>query len=120
VDRSEIDRGGLSYTVDTLADLAARHPGAELLLLIGEDLAAQIATWREPARIAALAEIIVLARAGDPMVAPRSDLPMRRLDTRRVDVSSTEIRARVQGGKSVNGFVVEPVARFIRDAGLYR
>ena len=120
VDRSEIDRGGLSYTVDTLADLAARHPGAELLLLIGEDLAAQIATWREPARIAALAEIIVLARAGDRMVAPRSDLPMRRLDTRRVDVSSTEIRARVQGGKSVNGFVVEPVARFIRDAGLYR
>ena len=45
---------------------------------------------------------------------------MRRIDTRRVDVSSTEIRARVKGGKSITGFVVEPVARFIRDAGLYR
>jgi nicotinate-nucleotide adenylyltransferase len=45
---------------------------------------------------------------------------MRRLDTRRVDVSSTEIRARVKEGRSINGFVVEPVARFIRDAGLYR
>ena len=120
VDRSEMEREGLSYTVDTLAGLAARHPGASLHLLIGEDLSAQIATWREPARIAALAEIVVLARAGDRMLAPRSDLPMRRLDTRRVDVSSTEIRARVKGGTSINGFVVEPVARFIRDAGLYR
>lgn len=120
VDRSEIEREGLSYTVDTLAGLAARHAGAQLLLLIGEDLSAQIATWREPARIAALAEIVVLARAGDRMVAPHGDLPMRRIDTRRIDVSSTEIRTRVQAGRSITGFVVEPVARFIRDAGLYR
>ncbi len=54
VDRSEILRGGLSYTVDTLASLSSAEPGAELVLLIGEDLAAQVATWREPERIASL------------------------------------------------------------------
>jgi nicotinate-nucleotide adenylyltransferase len=113
-------RGGLSYTADTLAALAAANAGAALFLLIGEDLAAQIATWREPQRIASLAEIVVLARGAADAPAAREALPMRRLQTRRVDVSSTEIRARVKAGKPITGFVSEPVARFIRDAGLYR
>jgi nicotinate-nucleotide adenylyltransferase len=120
VDHSEILRGGLSYTADTLAALAAANAGAALFLLIGEDLAAQIATWREPQRIASLAEIVVLARGAADAPAAREALPMRRLQTRRVDVSSTEIRARVKAGKPITGFVSEPVARFIRDAGLYR
>ena len=122
VDRSEIERGGLSYTVETLEELASsgRYPGAALFLLIGADLAAQLATWREPARIAALAEIVVLAR-GEAPAPPAPDGPrMAWLGTRRVDVSSTEIRARVRAGQPINGFVAEPVARFIRDAGLYQ
>lgn len=123
VDPIEIDRNGLSFTVDTLAALAARHPGAALFLLIGEDLAGQIATWREPGRIAKLAEIVVLARSGGASegAGPASTaLPMRRLATRRVEVSSTEIRARVRSGKSIHGFVPDAIADFIESAGLYR
>jgi len=120
VDRSELLRAGLSYTADTLAEVAARHPGATLFLLIGEDLAAEIGGWRDPARIASLAEIVVLARADGGGAAPAGAPPMRRIATRRVELSSTEVRARVRAGKPIAGFVTEPVARFIRDAGLYQ
>ncbi|HEX6534976.1 MAG TPA: nicotinate-nucleotide adenylyltransferase [Gemmatimonadaceae bacterium] len=124
VDPIEIDRAGLSFTVDTLAALAERDPGARRFLLIGEDLAGQIASWREPRRIAELAEIVVMARgtrAGRGAGAGReAPLPMRRIATRRVDVSSTEIRERVRAGRPIRGFVTEAVADFIRSAGLYR
>lgn len=123
VDSIEIDREGLSYTVDTLAALSARDPGARRFLLIGEDLAGQIESWREPRRIAALAEIVVLSRGGSAGAgsAPAIPaIPVTRIATRRVDVSSTEIRARVRAGRSIHGFVTDAVADFIRSAGLYR
>jgi nicotinate-nucleotide adenylyltransferase len=117
IDTIEIERAGLSYTVDTLADVARRYPDAERFFLIGEDLVDQLATWRAPERLPALAEIVVLARGA----APDADAqPFRRLETRRVDVSSTEIRARVRAGLSLHGFVPDAVAAYIRDAGLYR
>lgn len=129
-DPIEIDRTGLSFTVDTLTALAARHPGAELFLLIGEDLAAQIASWRDARRIPDLARIVVLER-GSPraasartaiaeVAAAGAELPMRRLPTRRVDVSSTEIRARVRAGRAIHGYVTERVADYIAATGLYR
>ena len=113
VDRSELFRDGVSYTVDTLASLADGNPGATLTMLIGQDLAKQVATWRDAARIRRLAKIVVLSRAGG--AASR-----RRVATRRIDISSTEIRARVRAGKPIAGFVPETVARYIRDQGLYR
>jgi len=123
VDPIEIEREGLSFTVDTLAALAARQPGATLFLLVGEDLAGQIATWRESARIADLAEIVVLSRPGCEPAASMPGavtLPMRRLQTRRIELSSREIRERVRTGKSIHGFVPDAVADFIESAGLYR
>jgi nicotinate-nucleotide adenylyltransferase len=129
VDPIEIDRSGLSYTVDTLSSFAARYPDARRFLLIGEDVVYQLAAWRQPERIAELAEIVILARADGASAAERSGtgraavasvLPMTRLATRRVDVSSTEIRARVRAGRSIRGFVSDGVAEFIRAAGLYR
>ncbi len=120
VDRSEILRGGLSYTVDTLASLSSAEPGAELVLLIGEDLAAQVATWREPERIASLARIAVMSRDAGAAAPAAGGPPMRRIATRRIEISSTEVRARVKAGLPINGFVAEPVARFIRDTSLYR
>jgi nicotinate-nucleotide adenylyltransferase len=133
VDPIEIDRGGLSYTVDTLDAYAARHPASERFLLIGEDLAAQIATWHQADRIAALAQVVVLARGLDADVSSghaepdassgsreRPPMPVVRIATRRVDVSSSEIRARVRAGLSVRGFVTEAVADYIRAAALYR
>lgn len=115
VDTVEIDRPGLSYTVDTLAELAERYPDAERFLLIGEDLVEQLATWRSPDRIEELATVVVLTRAnGD------DGGTYRRLRTRRVDVSSTEVRERVGAGLSIRGFVPASVAEYIRDARLYR
>lgn len=117
IDAIEIDRQGLSYTVDTLTDLARRYPDATRYFLIGEDLVDELPTWRSPGRITELAEIVVLAR-GDELDIPSGSF--RRLGTRRIDVSSTEIRARARAGQSLHGFVPDAVAAYIRDAGLYR
>ncbi len=117
IDTIEIERSGLSYTVDTLADLARRYPDAERFFLIGEDLVDQVATWRTPERLTELAEVVVLARGDSP---DGGSGRFRRLATRRVDVSSTEIRARARAGLPLHGFVPDPVAAYIRDAGLYR
>ena len=119
--RLELDRVGLSFTVDTLAALAAETPGVSLFMLIGEDLATQIASWRDAARIADLATIVVLVRAtAVPPSAMEPSLPMTRLATRRIELSSTEIRDRVTAGRSIHGFVTDAVAAFIDAAGLYR
>jgi nicotinate-nucleotide adenylyltransferase len=123
VETVEIDRKGLSYTVDTLAHLAAAYSHASRFLLVGEDLAGQLATWREPERIAELAQIVVLTRGGEapaPKPGDGAALAMTRIATRRIDVSSTEVRARVRAGKSIHGFVTDAVADLIRSAGLYR
>lgn len=131
VDAVEIDRTGLSYTVDTLNILAVREPQARRFLLIGEDLVRQIPSWRDARRVAELAEIVVLVRSGggdaassaddfSPGTAGMTALPVTRIATRRVDVSSTEIRNRVGAGRPVRGFVTESVAEFIRSAALYR
>ena len=117
IDAIEIERPGLSYTVDTLSDLGRRYPGSERFFLIGEDLVDQLPTWRSPERITQLAEIVVLSRGDEPDTTPGS---FRRLGTRRIDVSSTDIRARARAGQSLHGFVPDAVAAYIRDAGLYR
>jgi nicotinate-nucleotide adenylyltransferase len=119
VDSIEIDRGGLSYTVDTLTALRHRWQSAELFWLVGADIVSTFAQWREPERIVELAAVVVLQRADDSAGA---NLPagMRCLATRRVDVSSTEIRRRVSEGKSVRGFVPDAVADFIAAERLYR
>jgi nicotinate-nucleotide adenylyltransferase len=121
VDRTEVDRGGLSYTVDTLATLAERWPGRELVLLAGADALATFARWREPHRIRQMAELVVLTRGDAAEVGPDfPGGPPTFLPTRRVDVSSTEVRARLAAGRSIRGFVPEGVAEIIRSAGLYR
>jgi nicotinate-nucleotide adenylyltransferase len=125
VDPIEIERGGLSYTVDTLAEYAERHPAAERFFLVGADVLATFDKWREPERVLRLARLVVLRRAVDggapapPVRAPAGAEPIE-VATRRVDVSSTEVRARVRAGKSVRGFVPEAVAAYIASEGLYR
>src|SRR5205085_11565082 len=138
VDPIEIDRGGLSFMVDTLGSLADRWRDAELFLLVGEDVLTTFERWRQPERVRELATLVVLTRAREPEAAeltreagtvpasPGGELPggeipggeipggePRRLTTRRVDVSSTEVRARVGAGQSIRGFVPERVAGFI-------
>jgi len=119
--RLELDRDGLSFTVDTLDALSKTTPGVALFMLIGEDLATQIASWRDAERIAELASVVVLVRTmPTPKSSLESTLPMMRLKTRRIELSSTEIRDRVRVGRSIHGFVTDAVAAFISAAGLYR
>jgi nicotinate-nucleotide adenylyltransferase len=121
VDPMEIEREGLSYTVDTLAALAVRYPDAERFLLVGEDVVESFAGWREPDRIVQLARLVVLRRARGPEGSPAAVMPGAvQLETRRVDVSSTEIRARVRAGRSLRGFVPDEIAGYIEEARLYR
>jgi nicotinate-nucleotide adenylyltransferase len=120
VDSIEIERGGLSYTVDTLAALAERWRGAELFWLVGTDVTATFAKWREPKRIGELATVVVLQRTGEEPNLATMPATTRVLKTRRVDVSSTEIRRRVSEGRSIRGFVPEAVAEFIAAQRLYR
>jgi nicotinate-nucleotide adenylyltransferase len=126
VDPVEIERGGLSFMVDTVETLQRRWPGAELHLLVGEDVIETLPRWREPERLRSMVRLVVLRRvtgAGPERIPPvqhdARDFPVRHLATRRVDVSSTEIRARVREGRSIRGFVTDAVAEYIASTGLY-
>ena len=119
VDAMEIERAGLSFSVDTLAAFAERHPTAERFFLVGADVLRTFDRWREPDRVLELATLVVLTRddGKDEMAIPAA---ARRLPTRRIDVSSTEIRARVAAGRSLRGFVPDAVATYIAEHRLYR
>jgi nicotinate-nucleotide adenylyltransferase len=119
LDTVEADRGGLSFTVDTLLALRRRWPAgtADLVLLLGADAVAQFAQWKDPLRVRSLAEVVVLTRGEALRTVPEG---CRVVPTRRVDVSSTEIRERVRTGKSVRWLVPDPVAEYIAQRGLYR
>lgn len=119
VDPAEIGRPGLSFTVDTLAGLAVADPGAELFLLLGADAYALFDQWREPERVRSLATIVVMVRDGSPSVAGGTP-GVQVLQSRRVDISSTELRARVRDGRTIRGFVPDAVADYIAEHRLYR
>ena len=119
VDPAEIDRPGLSYTVDTLAAVAAEVPGAELFLLLGADAYALFDQWRAPERVRLLATIVVLAR-GDGVTGLHERPGVQVLQSRRVDISSTELRARVRDGRTIRGFLPDAVADYIAEHRLYR
>jgi len=127
VDAVEIERGGLSYTVDTLRTLRQRwreERELALFLLLGEDVLATLPKWREPHVLASLAELAILTRAPRPRDAGTVEKERgpagHAVQTRRVDVSSTEIRARVRAGKSIRAFVPDAVEVYIAGHRLYR
>lgn len=123
VDPVEITRGGLSFMVDTVEDVRRRWPNAELHLLIGSDVVPTLPRWKEPERLLGMVRLVVLYRDTDGSVPPDPEIHgggrARALASRRVDVSSTEVRARVREGRSVRGFVSESVATYIESTGLY-
>lgn len=123
----EVEQGGLSFTVDTLAHFARLHPDAERFLLVGADVVETFAQWKNPERILELARPVLLERqqggadrSGPEGVPGPGGLRVMRLPTRRIDVSSTEVRERVRLGKPIRGFVTDDVAAFIARDGLYR
>lgn len=121
VDPLEAERPGVSFSVDTVAAYAERYPDAERYFLVGADVVETFGSWREPDRIAQLATVVVVRRGEEPSGdAAGSAGGFRQLRTRRVDVSSTEIRERARAGRSLFGFVPPAVAAYIETAGLYR
>jgi nicotinate-nucleotide adenylyltransferase len=110
----ELLRPPPSYTVDTLRELRNAHPNDELVLLIGADNVAKFDTWREPDEIRRLAKIAVLDRANHGI--PPGWPVVRRL----VDISSTDIRARVAAGRSIRYLTPDSVCDYIASHGLYR
>jgi len=118
-DGLELQRAGPSYTVDTLRELRAREPEAELFFLTGADNLRELPRWREPGEIARLATLAVLERAGEALPA---DPPLAAVavTVTRVDVSSTDIRRRVAAGQSIRYLVPEAVRAVIERERLYR
>jgi nicotinate-nucleotide adenylyltransferase len=117
LERVEIDRGGPSYTVDTLRALKAREPDLEFALLVGADAVAELGSWREAEALPSLARIVALTRGGE--LPPASPLIWRTLAVPAVEISATDVRARVRAGASIRWRVPEAVARYIAAERLY-
>lgn len=117
----ETRRAGPSYMVDTLGELHAQYPGAELVLLIGVDQWRQFGGWKDPQEIARLATVAVMAREGeDPSaVDPGVDIPSSEVPVTRIDVSATDVRTRARRGRSIRHLVPEPVRGIIEREALY-
>jgi nicotinate-nucleotide adenylyltransferase len=117
VERAEVERGGPSYTVETLRLLRAREPGADFVVLLGADAAAGLPRWREPEALAALARIAVFGRGGTAAAA--GPVVWRTVPVPAIGISATEVRERVRTGRSVRYWVPDPVADYIAMHRLY-
>jgi nicotinate-nucleotide adenylyltransferase len=117
--RDEIDAGGPSYTADTLAVLGREHTGAELFTIVGDDAAAGLATWERYEEVVDRSHLVVVDRPG-----PRVELPeiaeWIRVEVPRLEVSSTDLRARFADGRPLDYLVTAPVLDVIEQRGLYR
>ena len=116
--RLEIDRGGVSYTADTLAELGRRHPDAELFTIVGSDAAAGLLTWERYDEVARRSRLVVVERPGADPELP-GEVSWIRVVVPHLEVSSTDLRARVVDGRPLDYLVPEDVLIEIRRRGLY-
>ena len=125
----EIDRGGTTYTVDTLEHLRKEDPERELFFLIGGDSLSDLPTWREPERIVQLATVVAVNRGDRPLPDSlempghsvfKSGTPIRFVTMPGVDISSSDIRQRVREGRSIRYMTPRAVEMYIREHSLYR
>jgi nicotinate-nucleotide adenylyltransferase len=129
---AEIDRGGVSFTVDTLAELRAADPARELFFLLGADMFADLPHWRDPQRVCELATPVVVRRPQAPGldfdgIGRQLDLSAQQIDAIRrhqvsmpqMDISSSEIRRRTAAGRSIRYWTPRGVEGYIRAQGLY-
>ena len=121
LDRIELDRAGASYTIDTLRELAAGQPNSEWFVLIGQDQYAGLHTWRDWQVLLGLVTLAVANRPGPMLPADAEVLrtPHRAVPLPMLDISATDIRARVARGLPIDALVPPAVARYIDQHGLY-
>ena len=116
----ELRRGGISYTVDTLDELARKRPGDTLFLLIGEDNLVEFGTWKEPERILKLAQVIAMTRPGfavEPTLSFHDAIKI--CEVPQLGIASRDIRERLRAMRTVRYLVPDPVVHYIRMNKLY-
>ena len=116
--RQEIDHGGPSYTADTLAVLADQYPGADFFTIIGDDAAAGLRTWTRWEEVVERSQVVVVDRPGES-VDVDGGIEWIRVEVPRLEVSSTDLRARFTDGRPLDYLITEPVLDVIRSRGLY-
>ncbi|MGH9164743.1 MAG: nicotinate-nucleotide adenylyltransferase [Acidimicrobiales bacterium] len=117
--RLEIDRGGTSYTADTVAQLHVDDPHAELFLIVGADVAAELDTWVRREELYPALTLAVVSRASVPTPAPAPPWRSVIVETPRLEVSSSDLRRRVADGRPLDGLVPAAALRQLRRRGLY-
>ncbi len=121
VSRVDIDREGLTYTIDTLRELKVEQPGAELFFITGADAIAQILSWKDHDELWELAHFVAVSRPGH--VLSTEGLPsggVSRLEVPALAISSTDCRERVSAGDPVWYLVPDGVVQYIAKHSLYR
>jgi len=114
VDPLEIERGGVSYSIDTVKIFRNREPGADLFFLVGEDNADRLTEWHRFEELRKLVCFVVLSRSED------FQSPEYPVVQRRIEISSTEIRNRVANQESITYLVPESVKHYIEQHQLYQ
>ena len=116
----EVERGGVSYTIDTLRQLRSEFPHWRLALIVGADLFGKLDAWREAAEIRELAEVIVTSRPGvDFPPAAGCGPGVRTVAVTPVDLSSSQLRERIERGLTVSDMVSPAVLAILENEGLY-
>lgn len=114
----EIMQGGPSYTADTLDVLAAEYPDAELFTVVGDDAAAGLGTWERADEVVERSRMVVVDRPGAPVVLP-SGIEWIRVEVPRLEVSSTDLRARFVDGRPLDYLIPRGVLDVIEPLRLY-
>ncbi len=112
----EVDRGGVSYTYDTIVGLVAAEPETKFYFIIGGDMIDTLHTWY---RIEELVEMVTFIGVGRPGSESKSNYPVTMIEIPEIDLSSTLIRQRFQEGGTVALLIPSTVESYIREAGLY-
>ena len=121
--RIDIDRRTPTYSIDTVRDVRALLPDAQIYLIIGEDAFAGFESWREPDALRELVTLVIVERegvrenTGEPLSSAASAV---RVPLKGYDISATQIRSRVAAGQSIAGMVAPAVAEYIEQHALYR
>ena len=121
VSRADIDRPGLTYTVDTLRDLRTERPDADLFFVTGADAIQQIFTWKDVDSLWSMAHFVAVTRPGHTLSIERIPAEaVTQLEVPALAISSTDIRARARHGEPVWYLVPDGVVQYIAKHGLYR
>jgi len=117
--RIEIDRGGESYSADTLETLRDARPDADLFLIVGGDVADELVTWERPDVIRELATLVIVNRPGTRSSRAWDGWQVERVTVPNLEISSTDLRARAADGRPLDYLVPAGAVRCIRERGLY-